>query len=136
MKITIKATNFKLTPTIEDYILEKINSLDKFTHGIIKAFVEVGKSTRHHQKGPFFRAEADLRLPGKILRAEAEEKDLYMAIVRVKDELQIEVKKYKEKMIAERKRGARTAKRLFRVAREAQTRADRDLSRRQLDEGI
>jgi putative sigma-54 modulation protein len=136
MKINIKATNLKLTPSIEDFVEEKIGSLEKFTHGILEAIVEVGKTTNHHKSGPFFRAEADLVLPGKVLRAEAEEKDLYIAITRVKDELQTEVKKYKEKMIARRKRGARTAKRIFKIAEEAQSAGDKDLSRRQINKGI
>ncbi len=136
MKVSIKATNFKLTPPIEDYVLEKINSLDKFERGIIEALVEIGKTTEHHKQGPFFRAEADLVVPGKILRAEAEEKDLYLAIVRVKDELQIELKKYKERTITKRRRGARTAKRLLNVAEEAQTPAERDTSKRQWEEGV
>jgi len=137
MKITIKATNLKLTPTLEDFTVEQINSLEKFLQKrIIEVFVEISKTTKHHKKGPFFRAEADLRVPGKIIRAEATGDDLYFVITAVKDELQIEIKKYKERQLAKQKRGARLAKRLLKVAPEAQTPADRDLGRRQLNEGI
>ena len=53
MKIVIKATNIKLTSALRQYIEEKINSLEKFLE-IVKVWVEVGKETRHHRKGPFF----------------------------------------------------------------------------------
>jgi len=136
MKISIKATGIELTPAIEAAVEEKIGGLDKFLGGIIDAVVEVGKSTKHHQKGPYFRAEADLRVSGKIIRAEAETEDLYMAITKLKDELQQEIKKYKEKMLAKEKRGGRAAKRMFKVAEEAQTENDKDMSSRKFDEGV
>ena len=135
MKITIKATNFKLTPPIKNFVEEKINSLEKFLKDkIIEAFVEVEKTTRHHRKGPFFRAETDLRLPKKILRAEAEEKDLYQAIVRVKDELQRQLKKYKRGFRAKVLRGARARKRLMSFDPKSQDPRERDLSKRQQNE--
>lgn len=109
MKMHIKATNFKLTPTIEDLIAEKIGTLEKFipqleAKGVLECFVEVGKTTRHHQSGNIFRAEADIRLPGKIIRAESERKTLIMAINEVKDELQQQIKTYKGKFQAKEKR--------------------------------
>jgi len=99
MKIIIKATNLELTPTIEEYIHQKINGLDKFLgnmdRGTIEARVEVGRTTKHHQKGYIFRAEANLRLSGQLLRVEAEELELRTALDRVKDGLQREIKKYR-----------------------------------------
>ena len=121
MKIVIKATNFKLTKALSDYIQEKISSLGKFVEIFqeekyydsffgkgkprVEAWVEIGKTTRHHQKGPFFRAEVQMHLPKHSIRAEAEREDLKTAIVEVKDELQVELKKYKEKarVLAKRK---------------------------------
>ena len=91
MKIVIKATNIKLTSALHQYIEEKINSLEEFLK-IVEAWVEVGKETRHHRKGPFFRAECQMRLPGKSIRSEARQKDLRLAIDEVKDELQRELK--------------------------------------------
>jgi putative sigma-54 modulation protein len=99
MQIDIKGTNLELTQAIKDYVNEKIGSLEKFFDQILEAKVEVGLTTKHHQKGKIFRAEANLEVPQKhIIRAEAEREDLYMAINEVKDELQIQLKKYKEKM--------------------------------------
>jgi putative sigma-54 modulation protein len=78
--------------------------------------VEIGRTTKHHQTGDIFRAEVNLRLPGRILRSEAEELDWRTAIDRVKEELQAEIKKYRGKMEAKYKRGARMAKKLLRLS--------------------
>lgn len=139
MKISIKATNFKLTPSIEKWVLEKLGSLEKFIEkfdetGVAECWVEVGKTTRHHRKGPFFRAEADIRVPGVILRAEACEKELKMAIVRVKDELQRQIKNYKGKISAKEKRGARIGKKRLQFDPAALGMDEADTSVRHLDE--
>ncbi|MBN1325393.1 ribosome-associated translation inhibitor RaiA [Candidatus Falkowbacteria bacterium] len=98
MKIDIKGTNMELTEAIKDYVNEKIGGLERFFDNIIEARVDVGKTSNHHQKGDVFRAEVNLQVPNTILRAEAEREDLYMAINEVKDEIQRQLKKYKEKM--------------------------------------
>lgn len=99
MKIDIKGTNMELTEAIKDYVIEKIGSLEKFFDNIIEARVDVGKTSNHHQKGDVFRAEVNLQVPEiGILRAEAIREDLYMAVNEVKDDLQRQLKKYKEKM--------------------------------------
>ena len=99
MQIDIKGTNLELTEAIKDYVNEKIGGLEKFFDQILEARVDVGLTTKHHQKGNIFRAEVNLEVPQKhIIRAEAEREDLYMAINEVKDELQRQIKKYKEKM--------------------------------------
>lgn len=99
MQIDIKGTNLELTQSIKDYVEEKIGGLEKFFDQILEARVEVGITTKHHQKGKIFRAEVNLEVPKKyIIRAEAERDDLYMAINEVKDELQRQIKKYKERM--------------------------------------
>lgn len=120
MKIVVKTTNTELTPAIEEYLNQKINGLDKFLDGmdrnVIEARVEIGKITQHHQTGNVFRAEVNLKLPGRILRAEAEEMDFRTAIDRVKEELEGEIKKYRGKKEAQYKRGARVAKKLLRLS--------------------
>ena len=99
MKISIKATNMELTQAIKDYVDEKIGSLDKYFDNILEARVEVGLTTKHHQKGDIFRAEVNLEIPQKhIIRAEAKKEDLYMAINAIKQELQRQLKKHKEKI--------------------------------------
>ncbi len=102
MKIKIKATGTKLTPAIKDYIEEKMNMLDKY-FGDIKVTncdFEIELTTKHHQKGDIFRAEANISVPGDLLRVEKTEKDLYKAIDKVKDHMLRSIKKYKEIKLA------------------------------------
>lgn len=111
MQISIKTTNIELTPAIEEYIHQKIGSLEKFiTAKFYKVFVEIGKITRHHKSGDVFRAEVNIDLPGKLIRSEAEEWDLRIAINRVRDELYRELKTYKEIQETKYKKGSRLAK--------------------------
>lgn len=116
MKINLKAKNFSLTPSIEAYLKEKINSLDKFLSldDSICADIELAKTTKHHQKGEIFRAEVNLKVPGRLIRAAAEEWDLRVAIDAVKDNLQREIKSNKEKNISLYKKGARLFKKILR----------------------
>jgi len=101
MKINIKATNLDLTPSIVRYIEEKISSTEKFLEKFenkseAEVFVEIARTTNHHRKGEVFRAEANMELPGKVLRADHEDWDIRVAIDKVKDKFQAEIKKYKE----------------------------------------
>jgi len=107
MKVTIKATNLNLTPVIKRAIEEKIATLDKFILHIdasVEAFVEIAIETRHHRKGNIYYAEANIKVPGRIIRSEAKEENIYKAINTVKDELQLLLKKYKKRQIAKRER--------------------------------
>ena len=100
MKVNIKATNLDLTPEIKKAIEEKIATLDKFiSHAdtSVEAFVEVAIENRHHKKGKIYYAEVNIKIPGKIIRSEAKEDNIYKAINTVKDELQVLLEKYKEK---------------------------------------
>ena len=136
MKIIIRTKNLKLTSALRQYLKEKINSLDKFAkifqekekyfNGFygkgkprVEAWVEISKTTQHHQKGPYFRAEIQMRLPRKSLRATAKEKNLKLAIVQIKDELQRQLKQYKNKLESLTKRRQRTLKKEFHLSPQA-----------------
>src|SRR3989338_11359451 len=107
MRLNIKGTNLELTRSIYVYIERKIGELDRFVqnvgsgdpsmpHETVEAWLEVGRTTHHHNKGDVFRAELQIRLPGKEgIRAEAEEWDLHRAIDKVKEEMQRQLKNYK-----------------------------------------
>lgn len=135
MKIIIKTTNVKLTPALTQYVQDKIGSLEKFIEDLVgkeyfehflgkgkakvEAWVEIGKTTRHHRKGLIFRAEVQLRFPGKSVRAEALSGNLRRAVAQVKDELQRELKEYKGKAATLAKRRARVAKKELKIAPQA-----------------
>ncbi|MFA5131366.1 MAG: ribosome-associated translation inhibitor RaiA [Patescibacteria group bacterium] len=106
MNIKIKATRLELTPAIRDYFQMKMDMIEKYL-GEIKALnceVEIAKSVGNQNKGEIFRAEVNLEVPHKLLRVERTEEDLYKAIDKVKEHLELVIKKYKEKLI-DKKRG-------------------------------
>jgi len=126
MKIVIKTKNLKLNQALEEFIEEKINSLEKFSKIFytekyfnsffskgkpkVESWVEIGKESLHHKKGPIFYAECQMRFPKRSLRSVVWRKDLKLAICEVKDGLQRELKQYKEKLAALAKRRARVLK--------------------------
>lgn len=113
MKIDIKATNLELTDEIRDYLNKKIGDIDNFlrpTEFPISARVELGRTTFHHKSGDIYRAEINLQVPGELLRAESESETLFSAIDALKDQIQREIKKYKEKNIAKNRKGDRIRK--------------------------
>jgi putative sigma-54 modulation protein len=97
MNINLKGTGVVMTAAMKSYATAKIESLEKFFEGIISVNVELAKTTKHHQKGDLWRAEANIRVPRRIIRAEAVDKTLYAAIDRLKDELKRELRSMKEK---------------------------------------
>jgi len=113
INITIKATNLALTPEIKKTIEKKIGVLDKLTPDIktpIAAHVEVAKETRHHHKGKIYYAEANIKILGEVIRAEAREESIFQAISAVKRELQELLNKYQKKQIAKREKASRALK--------------------------
>lgn len=111
--ISLKTTNMELTDAIRAYVDEKVEHLRKLTAEFEPAddlSVEVGKSTKHHAKGPYFRAEMMLSLPGKEFRAESEAEDLYAAIDEVKDQMRRQITDYKDRLQDKSQRASRPDK--------------------------
>lgn len=116
MKIQIKATEFRLTPSLKTYITEKLEPLIRFVgrydkEGGVDMRVEVGRTTRHHKHGEIFRAEANLTLPGKMIRAVHEDVDVRTAIDKMKLKLRQEIEKFKTKNAPTRARGKNSSRR-------------------------
>ena len=120
MKIIIKGKNIKLSPSVNQYIEEKIGGLKKFLKKfnpeLIEARVEIGKITRGQRQGDIFRAEVNLNINGKLLRVAKTEESLPAAIDLVKDDLAKEIKDYKDKRITQFIRGARSWKKFWRLS--------------------
>lgn len=113
MKTHIKTKNMEMTEAIDSYISTKTSELEKFINQpleSVEAWVEVGKNTNHHKNGEVFEATIDIKMPGKVFRAKEAKEDLYVAINEVKDELQREIRKYKEKQISKKRKGSRMFK--------------------------
>ncbi len=110
MRILIKATALDLTPALKVYIERKLGAVGKLLRpfekeGETELRVEIARNTRHHRSGPVFMAEANLRLPGKVLRAVENHIDARAAVDKVENKLRLEVEKYRTKTIERPRRG-------------------------------
>jgi ribosomal subunit interface protein len=113
MQLDIKAKGIELTEAIRVFVQAKMDTLDAKTKrfgDVVRSEVEVGKTTKHHKNGLVFRAEVHVRLPGKVVYAEALDKDLYKAIGAAKKEAEGQIVAYKGALDAKQKRGSRTAR--------------------------
>lgn len=114
MQTDIKATNIELTDAIRTYVQQKIDTLDakvaRFGE-VVRAEVEVGRTTKHHKKGPeVFRAEVHVRLPGKLVYASADHEDLYTAINNAKKEAERQIAAFKGALADKNKKATRGAR--------------------------
>jgi putative sigma-54 modulation protein len=98
MQIKTTGKQMELTDAISSYVDKKINSLDKYFEGVMKASVVVGCETHHHLKGDIFFAECKIEVPGNNIFAKNTAKDVYAAIDLLRDELTAEIKKHKTRM--------------------------------------
>ena len=99
MQIIITGKNMDLTDPIKEYVEKKIGGLAKFYDQIIKAEVTVGLISTKQNKGRIYVAECKLDVPGNDLYAsKIEERDLYKSIDKVKNYLELELKKHKTKL--------------------------------------
>lgn len=99
MQVDIHAKGLELNAPLRAFIEEKMGDVEHLLgdSGPVLVRVEVGIPSKHHQSGPIFYAEANVDLLGHLLRAESTNYDLHSAIVDVKDELKVQIKKFKDK---------------------------------------
>lgn len=114
MRIITETVRIEATPALKSYIEEKLGPIGKFVKKFEKQseaeiFLEISRTTKHHHKGLVFRAEANLKIAGTTLRAEANAEDARAAIDKVKDELKSEISRFKRKMTMMTRRGNRRA---------------------------
>lgn len=107
-----------MTPEIKDYINKRVSGLEKFIHykdESVQTWVEVGKTTQHHQKGDVYRAEIQIRIPHneKSARAEMTSDDLYASIDGAHDQIKLELEKIKDKKVSLARKGGRLFKKIF-----------------------
>ena len=121
MQIKIKTINIEMTDAISSYVEEKLQSLEKFAvpHDEENPllYVEIGKTTNHHQSGDIFRAEVSMNVRGKQFRAVSEKDDLYTAIDDMRAELARVLTSHKDKERTLVRRGAGVIKDLLRFGR-------------------
>lgn len=110
----IKAKNMDLTPAITDHINDRVNLINKFINDLdAMVQVEVGRTSKHHNKGDVFRAEFNLKTGGRKFYSFSEKADLYIAINDAKDQLLSAIKNKKDRKITLFKRGAKSVKKMI-----------------------
>lgn len=123
MKIIIRVKNLEFTSQLESFVNRKIGALVKFLKvfqhselpiahekDLFETFVEIERETMHHKKGYIFKAEAKIYVPGKTLFAEKRGDNLLKIIDSVRDELEMEIKRYKTKIVESPRRKAKKMK--------------------------
>ncbi len=98
MKILFKQTNLTLDSAVSRELKHKLSKLNVWLRKLgtaVKLEIEVALTSRHHRKGKIYHAEANLSLPKKTLRAEAEREDVVVAFDVMLKELEREIEKYK-----------------------------------------
>ena len=98
MKIDITYKNITPDEPLKIFVEDKVGGLERFLgEGPVEARVEIGLPSKHHRSGRIYYAEINLKIGGKLLRATCQHEDLRNAIVDAKNELQGEIKKFKDK---------------------------------------
>jgi len=93
MRITVKGnTGSIMDEYILDYAETKIGRIEKFYNNIQEADLVLSESRGRNV------AEVTLKASGKIIRAEAQASDIRAAIDKLSDKLEIQMKKFKEKL--------------------------------------
>ncbi|PIR86951.1 MAG: ribosomal subunit interface protein [Candidatus Harrisonbacteria bacterium CG10_big_fil_rev_8_21_14_0_10_49_15] len=100
MKINIKTKNLELTPAMRDFINTKIGALERQLirfekEGALMVEVEIARPSHHHHKGKVYYAEANLRIGKNMLRAESDDYNIRVAVNKVRQILDREIRKYK-----------------------------------------
>jgi len=108
MNISIKGTHLDLTPSIKQYVEEKVGNLGKFISAT-DAKVELERD-KHHRTGLVFRAEIMLVVGGKLMRAEAEAEDIYAAVDLTIPKVKEQISKFKDKKTTVNRNLARKAR--------------------------
>jgi SSU ribosomal protein S30P/sigma 54 modulation protein len=88
--------NLEITDAIREYVEKKLSRLDRYQNGELMAKVVLSLAGSAHVERKA-KAEVQLDLPGGLLRVEEEDQDLYAAIDRMVDRLEVQLKRYRER---------------------------------------
>ncbi|GMX58559.1 MAG: hypothetical protein MCSN_2130 [Candidatus Microsyncoccus archaeolyticus] len=106
MQIRIKETNLKLNTGLHSFLEKKVSSsLGKLLPDIPDLIIEidVGLTTKHHQKGDIYKSEIQIQLGGKLFRSVSKKDNIRSAIIESVEDLERQLRKRKDAFIARRK---------------------------------
>lgn len=142
MNVTLQGTNVDLTDDIRAFVDRKLEEslkvLGKMNRDAVFVDIELEETTRKDQERnnqQLFRAEANVKIPGRLVRVEESAADLEQAIVSMKHTLTRELRQWHDRMVDENRKGARKAKEKFGTAEAAKPGAIDELEEYD-DEGL
>lgn len=113
--IQFKSTNVNLDPSLTSLVEQKFQSLEKFIGDETDVRCEVEfEKVAPHQSGDVFRVEANLFVRGTLYRAESTESSFEIAIDKVREELDKELRRANDKRDTMIKKGGRKIKEMLR----------------------
>lgn len=116
MNVTIKSKNYDMTPDTEVLVTKKLEAIDRLVPDDAEALAEVEVELVEERKNGngVYRAEVNLTIGGDLYRSESTRRSLQNALNDVKQELQKELRRKKDKQGSFVKRGGRFAKNILR----------------------
>ena len=119
MRITIKATQYEVSPKVHEYLKKRLTAIEKFidesnAEAICNVELEHMNAQRH---GRVFRAEINLNAHGKFLRVEEKAESMNAAIDGAHDEIARRLRRGKTKDMSRARRGGAKIKKMLRGSR-------------------
>lgn len=119
MIVQVQGTNLEISDDTYAFVKDKLEDsfrvLGQLDRDPVQVDVELEETTRRHPKEREdqrrFRAEANVTVPGRLLRAEGSADTLRQSIVEMKHHLTRTIREWREQVIDERRSGGRRAKR-------------------------
>ena len=103
MQLIITGKNMEVSEPLKEYVEKKIGKLDRYLPTIDEVHVELSvekvKSNQDRQV-----VQVTMRSNGTILRAEERSADMLAAVDSVRDKLQRQIERYKERPVRKRER--------------------------------
>ena len=94
MRFNIRGENLQVTDALKDYIMKKVEKLERYFDGPITTEVQV--KLKVYDKNT--KVEVTIPLKSLLLRAEEQNENMYAAIDLIVDKLERQVRKYKTKV--------------------------------------
>lgn len=103
METIIYTKNLALNPAQKSNIEHKFAKLNRLCRKIANLKLDLSHDA-HHKKGQVYRIEANLAFPEKLFRVVDFDFDLMAGIIKVREKLEREIIKYKEKNIDKKRK--------------------------------
>jgi putative sigma-54 modulation protein len=109
MQINVQGKGMELTNALRDYAIKKLNKIEHFFHNIQKVEIEL-EVNKIKEESKRQIARVTVWASGTAIHATEASGDMYASIDMIIDKLDHQMKKYKEKLIDERRRSSSKTK--------------------------